>query len=85
MIFTLEKKEIEEITTTNILPQSPFWGRVKSEQGFIPKAFELTVSKNLLVDAAPNLEKENDDLLILIKYLDANNCYAYEPYGPKLE
>ena len=85
MIFTLEKKEIEEITTTNILPQSPFWGRVKSEQGFIPKAFELTVSKNLLVDAAPNLEKENDDLLILIKYLDANNCYAYVPYGPKLE
>lgn len=26
-----------------------------------------------------------DDLLVLIKYVDNTHCYAYVPYGPKLE
>lgn len=85
MICELEKKNIEEFKTTNILPQTPFWGRVKRNQGFIPKGFELTISKDLLVTEANSLEKKSEDLLILIKYIDNNTCYAYVPYGPKLE
>ena len=84
MICTLERKNIEEFKTTNILPQTPFWGRVKKDQGFIPKGFELTISKDLLVSTANSLEKKGEDLLILIKYLDQTTCFAYVPYGPKL-
>ncbi|PKQ61141.1 peptidoglycan bridge formation protein FemAB [Labilibaculum filiforme] len=85
MICNLEKKSIEEFKTTNILPQTPFWARVKKNQGFIPKGFELTISKDLLFCAANSTEKLNEDLLVLIKYVDATNCFAYIPYGPKLE
>lgn len=85
MICTLEKKDIEEFKATNILPQTPFWGRVKRNQGFIPKGFELSISKNLLVSTANSLEKKNEDLLLLIRYIDYDTCFAYVPYGPKLE
>ena len=85
MICELDKKDIEEFKTTNILTQTPFWGRVKSNQGFIPKGFELTISKDLLVSEAHPLEKKGEDILILIKYIDKNTCFAYVPYGPKLE
>lgn len=85
MICTLEKKGVEELGATNILPQTPFWGRIKKDQGFIPEAFELTVSRNLLSDSAGSLDKKGDDLLVLIKYIDRDTCYAYVPYGPKLE
>ena len=85
MICELDKKDIEEFKTTNILTQTPFWGRVKRNQGFIPKGFELTISKDLLVSKANPLEKKGEDILILIKYIDNNTCFAYVPYGPKLE
>ncbi len=85
MIFSLAKKDVEELKTTNILPQTPFWGRVKSKQGFTPTGFELTVSRNLLDNNAKRHEKKEDDILVLIKYIDNNSCYAYVPYGPKIE
>lgn len=85
MICTIDEKDIEEFNRTKILPQTPFWARVKRKQGFIPKGFELTISKNLLYTRASSLEKKSEDLLVLIKYLDASNCFAYIPYGPKLE
>ena len=85
MICQLEKKDIEEFKATNILPQTPFWGRVKSNQGFIPKGFELTISKDVLVSTANSVEKKEEDLLVLIKYVDSTTCFAYVPYGPKLE
>jgi lipid II:glycine glycyltransferase (peptidoglycan interpeptide bridge formation enzyme) len=85
MICSLEEKKIEDIRPTNILPQTTFWGRLKSKQGFIPCAFELTVSKDLLYNSSNSSIKLNDDILVLIKYIDEDNCYAYVPYGPKLE
>jgi len=85
MFCKLEKKGIEEIKTTNILPQTPFWGRIKNKQGYITKGFEITVSKDLLFNTKNSLEKIFDDLLILIKYIDNNHCFAYGSYGPKLE
>ncbi len=84
MIFTLEKKAIAEFKSTNVLPQTPFWARVKRNQGFIPKGFELTISKDLLFGRGSSLDKINEDLLVLIKYVDNSNCFAYIPYGPKL-
>ena len=85
MICEVEKKGIEEIETSNILPQTSFWGRVKKKQGFKPIGFELIVSKDLLFDSTNSLDKTNDDLLILINHIDKNHCYAYVPYGPKIE
>ncbi len=85
MICEVEKKNIEEFKTTNILPQTTFWGRLKRDQGFIPRGFEINISKDLLFSSANPLEKKEEDLLILIKYIDKNTCFAYVPYGPKLE
>lgn len=85
MICKLEKKEIEELKSTNILPQTPFWGRIKRNQGLSPIGFELTVSKELLNDSAEAHAETGDDLLVLTKYIDKDICYAYVPYGPKLE
>lgn len=85
MICEIEKKNIKEFKTTNILPQTAFWGRVKKNQGFIPQGVELTISQDLLVSDASSIKKEGEDLLILIKYIDVDTCFAYVPYGPKLE
>lgn len=85
MICEIEKKDIEEFNATNVLPQTPFWGRIKKKQGFIPRGFELTISKDLLYSEANSLEKKGEDILILIKYISNNVCFAYVPYGPKLE
>jgi len=85
MICILETKDIEEFKTTKIIPQTPFWARVKGNQGFIPKGFEFTISKDLLFNSANSVETKSEDLLVLIKYVDNNNCFAYIPYGPKLE
>jgi len=85
MTCTVEQKGIEELKTTNILPQTPFWGRIKSEQGFIAKGFELTISTSLLLSNANSAEKKDEDLLVLIKYVDDEVCFAYVPYGPKSE
>lgn len=85
MICRLKKKRIEDFKPTSVLPQTPFWARVKSEHGYIPEGFELTVSKDLLIDNSDPLIKKGEDLLILIRYLDKENCFAYVPYGPELE
>lgn len=85
MYCTIEQKEIEEIRPTNILPQTTFWGRLKDKQGFQPKGFEISVSKDTLSTEADSLRNVSDDLLVLIKYIDATQCFAYVPYGPKLE
>ncbi|MDD3080556.1 MAG: peptidoglycan bridge formation glycyltransferase FemA/FemB family protein [Paludibacter sp.] len=85
MTCKLHEKELGEIRPTNILPQTSFWGRIKEQQGFIPKSFELTVSKDLLFNSGKSLNHTYDDLLVLIKNIDPNFCFAYIPYGPKLE
>ncbi|TRZ43204.1 lipid II:glycine glycyltransferase FemX [Robertkochia solimangrovi] len=85
MNCTVERKEIEEIRPTNILPQTSFWGRLKNEQGFEPCGFELTISKDALYNTNNSLENTYDDLLVLIRYIDPEHCFAYIPYGPKLE
>ncbi len=85
MICKLKKKDVEELQTTNILPQTAFWGRIKSNQGLSPIGFELTVSKNLLYNDTDSFLKTGDDILVLLKYIDNSTCFAYVPYGPKLE
>lgn len=85
MICELEHKEVEELRPSRILPQTTYWGRIKDEQGFEPISFELKVSQDLLLIKASSEEKQKDDLLVLLRYIDQNHCYAYVPYGPKME
>ncbi|HKJ40676.1 MAG TPA: peptidoglycan bridge formation glycyltransferase FemA/FemB family protein [Sunxiuqinia sp.] len=85
MNCSVETKEIEAITSTNILPQTPFWARIKNEQGFIPSGFQLRVSKDLINPAFPEDRYTHEDLLVLIKYVSPTQCFAYVPYGPKIE
>lgn len=85
MDCTIVQKEIEEIKPSNILSQTPFWGRLKDKQGFQPKGFEISVSKDTLFSHGDVQGNQSDDLLVLIKYIDATHCFAYVPYGPELE
>ncbi|MER3374951.1 MAG: peptidoglycan bridge formation glycyltransferase FemA/FemB family protein [Allomuricauda sp.] len=39
----------------------------------------------MLSNREDSLSKVGDDLLVLTKYIDNDSCYAYVPYGPKLE
>lgn len=85
MFCQIEQKDVEVLKPTNILPQTPFWGRVKHAQGFEPQGYEITVSADLLNPKASEGARINDDLLVFIKYLNADYCFAYVPYGPKVE
>ena len=84
MNISVEKKSIEDIRPSNILPQTTFWGRIKNEQGFEPCGFEIKVSKELLSNFNSTLYI-HDDLLVLMRHVDNDHYYAYVPYGPKLE
>ena len=84
MICQVEPKDIPDIESTNILQQTSFWGRLKNRQGFIPNGYQLTVSKDLLNPTNNDPKKIDDDLLILIKYISPDQCFAYVPYGPKV-
>ena len=85
MIIHAESKEIDALRTTNILPQTSFWARVKNEQGFIPSGFQLSVSKDLIDPIDHENKFISDDLLIFYKPINSSQCFAYVPYGPKLE
>jgi lipid II:glycine glycyltransferase (peptidoglycan interpeptide bridge formation enzyme) len=85
VICKVASKEIEELESTNVFPQTSFWARIKNHQGYLPNGFQLTVSKDLLNPLGPVNHKIEDDLLILIKYVSQDQCYAYVPYGPKVE
>jgi lipid II:glycine glycyltransferase (peptidoglycan interpeptide bridge formation enzyme) len=85
MVCRVETKEIEEIEPTNIPTQTAFWGRLKNNQGFIPGGFQLTVSEDLLYPGKIGNIKIEEDILILVRYINRDQCYAYVPYGPKLQ
>lgn len=85
MTCQIESRNIEEIVSTNILTQTSYWARIKNDQGFIPNGFHITLSSSILNPLLKSTDKVQDDLLIFIKHLNADYCYAYVPYGPELE
>jgi len=60
-------------------------GALKETQGFDPAGYEYKASADILVPEQKLSESYQEDLLILFRYLDDQHCYAYVPYGPKLE
>ena len=86
MFCTVEPKEIEAIQKSNIVQQTTFWARVKNKQGMKPYAFKYKAPDELLFPSKTNSHKTiQDDLLVLLQYLDDTYCIAYVPYGPKDE
>ncbi|MDD4226626.1 MAG: peptidoglycan bridge formation glycyltransferase FemA/FemB family protein [Mariniphaga sp.] len=81
----IKEIKIEELRPTNVFPQTPFWGRIKNKQGYISRGFEFSASKKLLTSSVCTAKNIYDDLLLLIRYIDHQYCYAYIPYGPTQE
>lgn len=79
-----EVKPVSEIKSTNILPQSRYWADLKSRSGYRPNCFELRVSSRWL-DPKRKDKIVCDDLLVLIRKVNKDRCFAYVPYGPKIE
>lgn len=85
MHCTVEPEEIQDIHKNRILQQTEFWARVKHRQGITPLAFTYETSDDLLDPASQGNESIDDDLLVLVRYLDSTRTMAYVPYGPKEE
>lgn len=81
----LEKKEIQSIKSTNIVQQTAFWARVKYQQGLQPLAFTISATDDLLDPTKKGSRKIQDDLLVFIRYISTDSCFAYVPYGPKVQ
>lgn len=81
----VEKKDVHEIEPANIVQQTSFWAKVKNQQGLEPHAFSYKVSRDLVSPHEKPTKNINDDLLILIRNIDSKSCFAYVPYGPKVE
>lgn len=84
-VSSLSPKPITEFQSGNILPQTPYWGFLKENQGFDPAGFEYKASADVLVPETNISESYQEDLLVLFRFLDDQHCYAYVPYGPKIE
>ncbi|MFB6319979.1 lipid II:glycine glycyltransferase FemX [Saccharicrinis sp. FJH54] len=85
MYCGIQTKKIEEIGTSNIVQQTSFWADVKYRQGFKPYAFKYSATRDILHPGSDNRKKVQDDILVLIKYINREQCIAYIPYGPKDE
>jgi len=84
-IRSLQHKPITEFSSGNILPQTPYWGFLKENQGFDPCGIEYQARNDLLNPQESSDQKSEEELLILFRHLDQDHCYAYVPYGPKME
>lgn len=81
----LETKSPEEIRSSNIVQQTSFWAEVKKKQGLCPFAFNYIASNDLLHPSETEDHSVVNDLLVLVKFLSNDSCFAYIPYGPKDE
>ena len=83
MILRTAPEEIIQLNNTGIFQQTSFWGKVKSEQGAIPKAFDLKIDSSIL--HKPVKSNLDEKLLVIIQPLNSVDSMAYVPYGPKIE
>ena len=79
----VEEKAVQDMASSNIVQQTSFWADVKTRQEMIPYAFQFKVTDDLLSATSDGKHPIQDDILVLIRQLDNEKCYAYVPYGPK--
>jgi len=71
MKIKLKRKEVKFLFPTDIVFQTFFWGRVKSQLGWSPAAFNYS---------CPGVD---GDLLVLTRTFDRGATVAYVPQGPE--
>ena len=79
----VEEKAIQDMASSNIVQQTSFWAGVKTRQEMIPYAFQFHATDDLFSATSAGKQYVKDDLLVLIRQLDNESCFAYVPYGPK--
>ncbi len=85
MYCAIVPKDISEIESSNIAQQTSFWAEVKFQQGLQPFAFRYSATRDILSPVTQSNSTIEHDLLVLVRYIDSNHCFAYVPYGPKDE
>ncbi|MFZ5942236.1 MAG: lipid II:glycine glycyltransferase FemX [Bacteroidota bacterium] len=85
MNFFVDKKPVRELESGKIVQQTLFWANVKKQQGIRPVAFHFEVPGELLFPDDTGHNKVSNDLLVLLRPVDREYCYAYVPYGPKIQ
>jgi len=85
MVINLEPKEITDIYSTPLFPQTSFWCNVKHKLGVESGAFEFKVRNSELYSNVGGYSYTNGDFTVLYQQLNAEDCIAYLPYGPEVE
>jgi lipid II:glycine glycyltransferase (peptidoglycan interpeptide bridge formation enzyme) len=68
----VKSKNIDQLLPTKILFQTEYWARVKARLGWTPCAYDIDGSCN------------KNDVLVLIKAINADISAAYVPQGPEV-
>lgn len=84
MHLDVEPKATEWLSETAILQQTAFWARLKENFGWESKAFDLECSFEKRNSNLQVKSKLSGDLLIMLRYVAADLCIAYVPYGPEM-
>lgn len=72
MDIHLKPKTMESLVPTDIFFQTAYWGHVKSQLGWKPRAFDFRSSSG-----------QQGDVLVLIRPIGRNMAGAYVPQGPE--
>lgn len=85
MISDLEQKDNSHLYKTGIIQQTAYWSAVKKLQGIDSLAYNFRTKAEDLFCKPSEETFVVGDFLIMLQYLDKDNCIAYVPYGPETE
>ncbi len=84
MDINISRKAAHDLYSTPLLQQTAFWSDVKNGLGFSPMAFDITVREKDIRSGCLSSAHLIDDMLILVRPINAEESIAYVPYGPLL-
>ncbi|MCF8233377.1 MAG: peptidoglycan bridge formation glycyltransferase FemA/FemB family protein [Bacteroidales bacterium] len=85
MRVEIDKKDVKQVSESELLQQTAYWAEVKKKHGAGPRAFDLKLKGEEIRQENNRWGEATDDLLILLQPVDREHYIAYVPYGPKLE
>ena len=84
MYIRIEKKDTNALFSTPLLQQTAFWSSVKTNLGFQPIAFDISIREKELMRRKHSSAYILDDILVLTRKVSRYESIAYVPYGPLL-
>jgi lipid II:glycine glycyltransferase (peptidoglycan interpeptide bridge formation enzyme) len=78
-------KPVEQKKATPLVQQTAYWGRVKQRQGCHARAFDIHLTEESgCCHGHQGCFRTNDDVLVVLRRINAQTQMAYVPYGPNM-